>query len=114
MATPSILTNEVLLKENNVWLYFSNPYHILQTENPSDIFSTLQEIENLINQNNWYAAGFLSYEAASGFDSVLRTLPSSEFPLLWFGLYSAPRIIPFIEPASTTQALSWLPTTDRD
>jgi para-aminobenzoate synthetase / 4-amino-4-deoxychorismate lyase len=114
MATLSILTNEVLLKKDDVWLHFSNPQRILQTENPTDIIPMLHEIELLISKNHWYTAGFLSYEAASGFDSALRTLPISGFPLLWFGLYPAPRIVPSIEVASTTQALSWLPTTDRD
>lgn len=115
MDTPFFVsTNEVLLKVESGWLHFSQPYRIVQTEHAADILPLLKEIEALIHEQNWYAAGFLSYEAAPGFDSALQTQPPSGFPLLWFGLYPAPRIIPSIEPASITPALTWLPTTDRD
>jgi len=118
--------NEVLLKENTEWLYFTNPHRIIQTDSLSAILPALREIEDLIRINNWHAAGFLSYESAPAFDKANRVERSDEgksrssdetphlgFPLLWFGLYPAPRLIPDLEPASTPQALTWLPTIDR-
>jgi para-aminobenzoate synthetase/4-amino-4-deoxychorismate lyase len=51
----------------------------------------LRRIETLVNEQGWYAAGFLSYEAAGAFDAALRThSPSPGLPLLWFGLYPEP------------------------
>ncbi len=36
-----------------------------------------------------HAAGFVSYEAAPGFDPVLIAKPPGEMPLVWFGLFDA-------------------------
>ncbi|HEX9388638.1 MAG TPA: aminodeoxychorismate synthase component I [Anaerolineales bacterium] len=106
--------NEVLIKENNNWLYFSKPHQIITVQKLEDILPALQEIERLIAVNDWYAAGFLSYEAASAFDSALQTRLGDGFPYLWFGLYSEPRIITLPRPEAPKQSLAWLPTTDRE
>ena len=106
--------HEVLLKENGTWLHFSEPHHIIQVEDLGDVLPALHEIESLIKLNNWHAAGFLSYEAASAFDKAHLTQPTSGFPLLWFGLYPPPRIITLPGSAAAKPALSWLPSIDRD
>jgi len=85
--------DEVLLKNNNEWLHFTKPHHIISARTLDDVHSALQEVERLVNSNNWHAAGFVSYEAAPAFDSALRVLAVGDFPLLWFGLYSEPQII---------------------
>ncbi len=86
-----IQKNEVLLKRNDEWLHFINPRQIISAVSIDDVHEALQEIERLINANNWHAAGFVSYEAAPAFDSALHVLNADEFPLLWFGLYPEPR-----------------------
>ncbi len=106
--------NEVLLKENNEWLYFSNPHQIIAAEKLEDVLPALQEIERLIAVNAWYAAGFLSYEAAPAFDSALQTRPGTGFPYLWFGLYPEPRIVTLPGPARPKQILDWHPIIDRE
>ncbi|MDP2777697.1 MAG: anthranilate synthase component I family protein, partial [Anaerolineales bacterium] len=53
----------------------------------------MQEVERLVNSNNWHAAGFVSYEAAPAFDHALRVRNAADFPLMWFGLYSEPRVV---------------------
>ncbi|MBK9927056.1 MAG: aminodeoxychorismate synthase component I [Anaerolineales bacterium] len=113
--------NEVLLKENDQWLHFTEPKQIITTQSLDDVIPSLQEIERLTQVNGWHAAGFISYEAAPAFDKALRPEQSGaqkdnvdEFPLLWFGLYPAPRIITLPEPDSAKPALSWLTTVDRD
>jgi len=110
----TVKVNEVLLKENNTWLHFSDPQRIIQADSISAVIPALREIDDLVRDNQWYAAGFLSYESAPAFDKAHLTHPPSGFPLLWFGLYPAPRIISKPEPDSTPQALSWLPTITRD
>lgn len=92
-----IQQNEVLLKHNNEWLHFASPYQIISTANIDDVHAALQEIERVINANNWHAAGFISYEAAPAFDSALHVQSSDNFPLLWFGLYPEPRTLPTSE-----------------
>lgn len=114
MIEPQI--NEILLKQEDEWLYFSHPHRVIEVHELPDVLPALHEIEDLVNLNNWHAAGFLSYEAASAFDSALRARADekrSAFPLLRFGLYPAPSLIHLPEPASPKPALTWSPTTDR-
>lgn len=106
--------NEVLLNENDEWLHFSRPHQIITTEKLEDVLPALREIERLIAVNNWYAAGFLSYEASGAFDSALQTKLVTGFPFLWFGLYSEPQIVSLPKPEAPKQFLGWLPTIDRE
>jgi para-aminobenzoate synthetase/4-amino-4-deoxychorismate lyase len=157
---PLIQSNEVLLKADGQWLHFAGPHRILQASAREQVIPALRELEELIEVNQWHAAGFLSYEAAPAFDPVYRTrapeehrdypgtarqgrcsersdewsprsvddtcpgrkcdLPSKSgaqvagIPYLWFGLYPAPRLVTLPEPAQPKEALSWLPTVDRE
>ena len=88
-----IQRNEVLLKRNSEWYHFANPHQIINAASIDDVHNALQEIEQLIDANNWHAAGFVSYEAAPAFDSALHVRSADDFPLLWFGLYPEPHII---------------------
>jgi para-aminobenzoate synthetase/4-amino-4-deoxychorismate lyase len=88
-----IQKNEALLKRHNEWLHFANPHRMISAPNINDVHNALQEIEWLVNENNWHAAGFVSYEAAPAFDNALHVLSAGDFPLLWFGLYPEPHII---------------------
>jgi len=109
--------DEVLLKNNNEWLHFTKPHHIISARNLDDVHSALQEVERLVNSNNWHAAGFISYEAAPAFDSALRVLAIGDFPLLWFGLYSEPQIIQASEIFKDLGGLlnlDWNPSIERE
>jgi len=130
-----IKTNEILLKENGEWLHFAMPQQIIVAEKLEEVLPALREIEQLIKVNDWYAAGFLSYEAASAFDTNLQThtsnllrnehapLPHREpshveqfynFPHLWFGLYSEPRVVTLPKPVQSKEPLNWQPTIDHE
>lgn len=106
--------NEILLRENNAWLHFANPHHVISAWALEGVNPALREIERLTQANGWYAAGFLSYEAAPAFDRALQTHPETGFPHLWFGLYPEPRVVTLPKPASAKETLSWLPTVNRD
>ncbi len=106
--------NEVLLKSNNDWLYYSHPHQILQAEQTHEVCEVLREVEGLVNKNGWHAAGFVSYEAAPAFDDALHVLDSNGFPLLWFGLYSEPLTIQLPQPKEFSTALDWGATTERE
>lgn len=105
--------NEVLLRENDQWLYFAQPHQVIQAQALQEVIPALRQVQDLVESRNWYAAGFLSYEAAPAFDSALQTRPSTGFPLLWFGLYPPPRLVSLPEPAAPKPALAWSPTVDR-
>ena len=110
----NIKVNESLLKKDDVWLHFANPYRVIAAEKVQDVLPALQEVEQLTQTNGWYAAGFLSYEAGSAFDSAVRTSQVTEFPYLWFGLYPEPRIVTLPPPEGTKPILDWHPTICRD
>ncbi|HLO14404.1 MAG TPA: aminodeoxychorismate synthase component I [Anaerolineales bacterium] len=109
-----IKTNEFLLHENGNWLHFTKPQQIIIARELNEVFPALLEVEQLIQANDWYAAGFVSYEAASAFDSALQTQPSGGFPYLWFGLYPEPRLVTLPQPEGPPKTLNWQPTLDRE
>lgn len=114
MNKVELKTSEVLLKDNQKWYQFANPYRLITVKRLEDVFPALDEIMELITNNGWYAAGFLSYEAAPAFDQALRTKPLTDFPYLWFGLYPKPHIIELPGPQAPKGTLNWRPTINRE
>lgn len=88
------------------WLRFKSPRRIISTANTGEVLSALKNVESLVNTNNWYAAGFLSYEAGPAFDGALKVHSVREFPLLWFGLYEKPEEIELPETDYDVYSLS--------
>ncbi len=113
-SNTTIKTNDVLLRENGNWLHFTAARQIIIAEKLEEVLPALREIEHLVEMNHWYAAGFLSYESASAFDSAAPTRAGSGFPYLWFGLYPKPRMITLPKPEGPNADLDWHPTTDRE
>ncbi len=118
-----IQKDEVLLKRHNEWLHFANPHRIISVTDVDDVRGALQKVEQLVEENNWHAAGFVSYEAAPAFDDALHVLRADDFPLLWFGLYSAPRVVqtsevfakrPVFNDLRGLEALNWQPSVERE
>lgn len=106
--------NEVLLKSYHEWLHFSDAHQVVQADDVRDAQEALREVETLVNANGWHAAGFVSYEAAPAFDNALHVLNSGDFPLLWFGLYSNPRVIQLPAPKENPSLLNWQASTERE
>jgi len=82
----------VVLRDDaaSLWLTFSDPVDVLLANRPNEILSVLSEIERRVNEEELYAAGFVCYEAASGFDAALVTHANCQLPLLCFGLFQNP------------------------
>lgn len=97
------MLKEILIKDKqeDCWLKFIDPIQVLTAWKIEDVQPQLQLIENAVNQNNYYAAGFIDYEASSAFDLALVTKATKASkekkksrnaikktkPLLCFGLY---------------------------
>lgn len=69
------------------WMEFSSPCRIMTTHRIDDVLPFVRQIEESVQQEGVYAAGFISYEAAPAFDPSLPAKTDGEFPLLWFGLF---------------------------
>lgn len=109
-----IRSGEVFLKGRDGWLYFPNPQRVITTTRADEVLPALNEVESLVDANDWHAAGFLSYEAAPAFDDAMRVLPTQDFPLLWFGLYPGPINATPPSPAREPVILNWNPTIERE
>jgi para-aminobenzoate synthetase/4-amino-4-deoxychorismate lyase len=98
------------------WLQFARPRAVLQTGNLSDVMPLLMEVERLVRRDGLYAAGWIGYEASPAFDPALRTHPATSFPLVCFGLFSAPALHKAL-PAASDQpsgAIAWRQSVNRD
>jgi para-aminobenzoate synthetase/4-amino-4-deoxychorismate lyase len=112
-----IQKNEVLLKHGDEWLHFANPLRVICAERLDEVRDALQEVERLVEEKGWHAAGFVSYEAAPAFDSALRVLSDGNFPLLWFGLYPESRSLQTSEVFKDLRGLAtqnWRPSVERE
>lgn len=111
------MTNNIILRdyENKKWLHFQQPQIVLQTKNLAEVLPILQKVEQLIKTHQYYAAGFISYEAAAAFDSALVTYNNEDFPLIWFGLYEKPTAFKF-DPKNKTPLphFDWSPSISKE
>lgn len=112
------MIGDVILKQDDAWLKFSSPRRVIVTEKLEDVLKSLEEAERLVHEHGWTAVGLVSYEAAPAFDSSLRVIPSQKFPLLWFGLYDAPRVIEtsevFKDIGGLLAPLNWKPDIEKE
>lgn len=81
-------------------LAFTEPVRILQTNDVGEVAGILKQLDEAADLG-FYAAGFVSYEAAPAFDAAMEVRPASDFPLLWFGIFEEPQ-----HPAHAGQAES--------
>jgi len=93
------------------WLCLSDPCEVVTANHIDEVVPELRRIENAVNEQGLYAAGFISYEASPAYDSALRTHPASDFPLLWFGLYPKAEKITLPVPDKMTHIpAQWTPS----
>ncbi|HBF64110.1 MAG TPA: aminodeoxychorismate synthase, component I, partial [Gammaproteobacteria bacterium] len=70
------------------WFAYSNLQSMALAYRPEEVMPALERIERLVNTEHLTAAGFVSYEAASGFDAALATQDAAQLPLVCFGLFA--------------------------
>ena len=69
------------------WLRFDDPVDVLAAREPAQVVDVLKETERRVRDEGLYAAGYLTYEAARGFDAAYRTHSGAKLPLICFGLF---------------------------
>lgn len=93
------------------WLEFTEPREVVIARHKGDVAQALRKVEEAVECRGLHAAGFIAYEAAPAFDPALVTRPDGDFPLLWFGLYDAPRAVAApLSAVSGPLAEAWTPT----
>jgi para-aminobenzoate synthetase/4-amino-4-deoxychorismate lyase len=112
------MSGAILLRDaaRNEWLLFRSPREIVQALTLAQVLPALERIETFVEMHNGYAAGLLSYEAAPALEPSLTAHAPGDFPLLWFGLYDAPEIVPppQTNPLPPLSERTWTPSVTRE
>ena len=96
------------------WLSFGEPIRVLKAELTDQVFAALHEAEQAVEAEGLYAAGFVAYEAAPGFDPALKVREQPDLPLLWLGLFPAPEVWSDLPVTALAHTLgTWEPAIDR-
>ena len=70
-------------------MHFSDPYKVFVAETIEEVIPALKKVQHAVAKG-FYAAGYLSYEAAPAFDSTFVTRNKGKMPLVWFGIFDQP------------------------
>jgi len=106
------VSNRILLFDHfsQRWLEFVNPVSVLVARAPNEVLTALQAVEAEVGRGRW-AAGWVTYEAASAFDPALVTHGDrSGLPLLWFGIYQSPQAACAPPKVGQGASLDWQPS----
>jgi para-aminobenzoate synthetase/4-amino-4-deoxychorismate lyase len=86
MADSTINTVVLRHHRQDCWLRFTEPLQVVSAWSVDEVKPALKKIQQLV-RDGCYAAGFITYEAAPGFDQALITKAPYSLPLLCFGLF---------------------------
>ena len=88
------MLEHIILRDHAIsqWLEFSNPVDVLLAQRPADVLPVIRAAERRVRNEGLYAAGFVTYEAAAGFDEALTTHEGRGLPLVCFGLFDGGQI----------------------
>lgn len=95
MSNPYLMYEFKNSKGDIETLHFSNPVTILETNELASVAGILEKVEKAV-ADGFYAAGYVSYEAAPAFRPEMRVQSTGEMPLLWFGIFKEPQKIPLV------------------
>ncbi|MDD4871470.1 MAG: aminodeoxychorismate synthase component I [Kiritimatiellae bacterium] len=73
-------------EDEDKWRLFRNPARVLMTYKRDEVLAVLNSVEKCVT-DGLQAVGFITYEAANGFDRALKTHYLSNYPIVWFGLF---------------------------
>lgn len=65
---------------------FENAKDIIIAETPDEVIPALKKVQQAVIEG-YYAAGYLSYEAAPAFNPAFQVHKNQRMPLLWFGIF---------------------------
>ncbi|MBM7645596.1 para-aminobenzoate synthetase/4-amino-4-deoxychorismate lyase [Scopulibacillus daqui] len=89
---------------------FHNPEEIIAAHSIDEVIPALIKVQNAVNAG-YYAAGYLSYEAAPAFDQAYAVKSGNKMPLLWFGIFKKPAMIDHSGTHGGYDVSDWKPTT---
>jgi para-aminobenzoate synthetase / 4-amino-4-deoxychorismate lyase len=99
------------------WLAMTDLVEVVQADTPAAVPEAIATAEEAAVRRNLHAVGFVTYEAASGFESKHMTQQPGRLPPAWFALFAKAQDAGGSAAPSSCQApslidLSWEPTID--
>lgn len=91
-------------------LLFEDPVEIIEAYSIEEVKPGLEKIQASV-QSGYYAAGYISYEAAPAFDQAYAVHSGTKMPLLWFGLFKEPLRVQETKEEKRFTVGEWLPDT---
>ena len=91
-------------------LLFEDPVEIIEAYSIEEIKPKLEKIQESV-QSGYYAAGYISYEAAPAFEQAYAVHSGTKMPLLWFGLFKQPLRVQETKEEKRFTVGEWLPDT---
>ena len=98
------------------WRAFRGPLEVIAAWSPEEVRPCLDAVDRATRGRGLYAAGFVTYEAASGLGLPAHAAGPAGLPLIAFGLY-APGDVTFQgrpRPGGASAVGSWTPSINRD
>jgi para-aminobenzoate synthetase / 4-amino-4-deoxychorismate lyase len=98
------------------WRAFREPSSIVTAWRPDEVRASLDQIDRAVREAGVYAAGFVAYEAASGFGLPAHEAAPDGLPLVAFGLFPSSHVTFQGRPRPTGpgRAGPWTPSIDHD
>ena len=84
---PDVLLESYAGGANSRSYRFSGCEAVIRADSVDQVAAALAEVEQAVARGR-HAAGFVSYEAASGLDPDLPVTGKAELPLVWFGIFA--------------------------
>jgi para-aminobenzoate synthetase / 4-amino-4-deoxychorismate lyase len=101
----------ILQAPDGSWFRFSGIVREIVAETPADVPGAVADVEQAAAGGKW-VAGYISYEAAAGFDRALVTHAPAGLPAMWFGVYERPDCLSELpKPTATFRVGAWEPAT---
>lgn len=100
--------------ENRHWLHFTSPVGLYTARTATDVMSTIGEVERTCTSEGLWAVGWVSYEAAPGFDPALEVQEESSFPKVWFATFRPPTPLTALPNTAQLDPLSWAPSVTKE
>jgi para-aminobenzoate synthetase/4-amino-4-deoxychorismate lyase len=89
---PEVILESFVAGEGRSWA-FSGLVEEITAFTAAEVIPALHRVESCVG-NGCHAAGFVSYEAATGLNNNLTTRLQRAFPLLWFGIFRKRLAVP--------------------
>ena len=102
-----------LVQDGGRFLLFEAPLATLEARDAAGVRAALEQADAALASGR-FVAGFLAYEAAAAFGFATRPPDPDGPPLVWLGVFEAPREVepPRADPGAPAPAARWEPALD--